>query len=75
MNCHMQDREDARLLERVRIFHGAGVGGDLIPPNDFVNRSPTGNGDGQQRCGKRAQESARRPESTSKAASPTPYEI
>jgi hypothetical protein len=39
MNCHVQDREDARLSERVNIGHSGGIGGDLIPSRDFVGRS------------------------------------
>jgi hypothetical protein len=50
MNCHVQDREDARLSEWVGIGHSRGIGGDLIPSRDFVGRSLAGSNAGQQRC-------------------------
>ena len=42
VNRHVQDREDATFRERISVGRGGGVGGDLIPPRDFVSRSPAG---------------------------------
>jgi hypothetical protein len=47
----MQDRKDATFRERVSFGRNGGIGGDLIPPRNFVNRSSAHNGDGQQHCG------------------------
>jgi hypothetical protein len=46
----VQDRKDATFRERVDFGRYGGIGGDLIPPRNFVNRSSANNSDGQQPC-------------------------